>query len=78
MKNETVLVFDGLADWEIGLIIYKLHTRNEIPVKAAGWTWDPIQPGGGLKILLDLTLDKVDPQTTELLILPGDEMWHSL
>ena len=77
MKNVYVLVFDGLADWEIGLITYELNTVNGIPVRTVGWTLDPIHTGGGLKVFPDLNLADVDPETTLLLILPGGEMWHT-
>jgi hypothetical protein len=42
MKNVYVLVFDGLADWEIDLITYELNTLNALPVKTVGLTIDPI------------------------------------
>jgi putative intracellular protease/amidase len=77
MKNVYVFVFDGLADWEIGLITYELHTNNNIPVTTMGLTEELIKTGGGLTIQPDVTLAEVDPKDTSLLMLPGGEMWHT-
>ena len=78
MKKVYVLVFDGLADWEIGLITYELNTRNAIKVTTVGFTQEPIRTGGGLKVLPDTTLAKVVPEDVALFILPGGEMWHNV
>ena len=78
MKNIYVLIFAGLADWEIGLITYELNTNNAIPVTTVGLTSAPIKTGGGLTILPDVTLVEIDPQNTALLMLPGGEMWHTV
>ena len=74
--NDYVFIFDGLADWEIGLITYELNTNNRIPIKAISVSKEPIKTGGGLTVLPDMTLDDIDPNNTDLLILPGGEMWH--
>lgn len=76
MKKVYVLVFDGLADWEIGLISYELNSRNGIPVETVGWDLEPVRTGGGLRILPDGVLSDIRPEGTALLILPGGEMWH--
>ena len=76
MKDTIVYIFDGLADWEIGLITYELRTVNQRRVRTAAATKDPITTGGGLRVLPDLTLDELHPETIDLLILPGGEMWN--
>ena len=76
MKNVYVLIFDGLADWEIGLATYELNTRNAIKVTTVGLTKTSIRTGGGLKVLPDIALSEIEPENTALLILPGGEMWH--
>ena len=75
MKNVYVLVFDGLADWEIGLVTYELNTRNAIKVTTVGFTKEPIRTGGGLKVLPDIALSEIEPENTALFVLPGGEMW---
>jgi len=76
MKNVYVLVFDGLADWEIGLITFELNVRNDIKVTTIGFTGDPIETGGSLRVLPDMALSKVNLDDVGLLILPGGGMWH--
>jgi putative intracellular protease/amidase len=76
MKNIYLLVFDGLADWEIGLVTYELNTRNAIKVITVGFTKEPIKTGGGLKVLPDIALSETEINNTALFILPGGEMWH--
>ena len=78
MKNVYTLVFNGLADWEIGLITYELNTVHRMPVRTVGWNLNPIKTGGGMKVMPEFTLSEVDPQEMDLLILPGGEMWHRL
>lgn len=78
MKNVYVLVFDGLSDWEIGLVTYELNTRNAIPVTTVGFSKQPIKTGGGLTVLPDIALAEIDLDSAGLLILPGGEMWHSV
>jgi putative intracellular protease/amidase len=78
MKNVYVLVFDGLADWEIGLITFELNTRNGIKVTTVGFNKEPVRTGGGLKVLPDIALSEIDPENAALLILPGGGMWHDV
>lgn len=76
MKNVYLLVFDGLADWEIGLVTYELNTRNAIKVTTVGFTKEAIRTGGGLKVLPDIALSEIELDNTALFILPGGDMWH--
>jgi len=76
MKDTCVFIFDGLADWEIGLITYELNTVNKLPVRTMGMTGDCVTTGGGLRVLPEMTLDDFDVKDTSLLILPGGEMWN--
>ena len=71
-----MLVFDGLADWEIGLITFELSARNGIKVTTVGFTGEPIETGGSLRVLPDMALPELDPDDVGLLILPGGGMWH--
>jgi len=73
MKYVYVLVCDGLADWEIGLVTYELNTRNAIKVTTVGLTKEPIRTGGGLKVLPDSALTENEPENTALHTLPGGE-----
>lgn len=77
MKDVYLLVVDGLADWEIGLITYELNTRNAIPVTTIGLTLEPIRTGGGLRVVPDISLAEIAPDNAALLILPGGDWWNT-
>jgi putative intracellular protease/amidase len=76
MKDVYVLVFDGLADWEIGLITFEHNARNNIAVTTVGFTGEPIETGGSLRVLPDIALSKIDFDGMGMLILPGGGTWH--
>ena len=78
VKKVRILVFDGLADWEIGLVSYELNTRNAILVETVGLSDGPIVTGGGLRVVPDIRIDAALPADSAMLILPGGEMWHSV
>ena len=78
MKPVHVLVFDGLADWEIGLVTFELHTRNGIDLRTVGFGKENIKTGGGLTIVPDLELSQMDLDNVGLIILPGGDIWHHL
>ena len=72
-------VFDTLADWEIGHLLVELRTG-----RFTGTAWDvvtvaesrdPVRTMGGVRILPDAVVDDVDPAASDLLILPGGDMW---
>lgn len=77
-RTVHLLVFNGLADWEIGLVAYELNTRVGMPVVTIGFTTESARSGGGLRIVPDVALRSVDPATISLLILPGGAMWQTL
>ena len=74
-------VYDTLADWEIGYLVVELRTG-----RFTGRPWDivtvaeslePITTMGGVRILPDMLLADLDPESSDLLILPGAEMWDA-
>ena len=83
MKTHTAHlgVYDTLADWEVGHLIAELRTG-----RFTGTPWnivtvaesrEPITTMGGLRILPDLLLEDLDPDSSNLLILPGADMWDA-
>lgn len=81
-KSTThVAVYDTLADWEVGYLLVELRTG-----RFTGIPWDivtvaessePITTMGGVRILPDMLLDDLDPESSSLLILPGGAMWDA-
>jgi putative intracellular protease/amidase len=74
-------LYDTLADWEIGYLLVELRTG-----RFTGTPWNvvtvaessaPITTMGGLRILPDMLLGDLDPAASNLLILPGADMWDA-
>jgi putative intracellular protease/amidase len=83
MKTPTahLAVYDTLADWEIGYLVVELRTG-----RFTGRPWDivtvaeslePITTMGGVRILPDMLLADLDAESSDLLILPGADMWDA-
>ena len=74
-------LYDTLADWEIGHLLVELRTG-----RFTGSPWnivtvaesrEPITTMGGLRIMPDMILDDLEPADSNLLILPGADMWDA-
>jgi len=74
-------IYDTLADWEVGYLLVELRTG-----RFTGKPWDivtvaesrePITTMGGLRIVPDMVLDDLDPAESNLLILPGADIWDA-
>ena len=74
-------LYDTLADWEVGHLLVELRTG-----RFTGSPWnivtvaespEPITTMGGLRIMPDMILDDLEPADSNLLILPGADMWDA-
>jgi putative intracellular protease/amidase len=74
-------LYDTLADWEVGYLLVELRTG-----RFTGSPWnivtvaesrEPITTMGGLRIMPHLILDDLDPADSNLLILPGGDIWDA-
>jgi putative intracellular protease/amidase len=72
-----MLVFDGFADWEPAFALTGLRRWGHRTVVTAGYDLRPVVSMGGLRIVPDQALADLSPESTELLILPGGEMWEA-
>jgi putative intracellular protease/amidase len=74
-------VYAGLADSEVGHLLAELHTGRftgtPFDVATVAESRDPITTMGGIRILPDLLLADLDPTQSDLLILPGADMWDA-
>ncbi|NRQ40593.1 glutamine amidotransferase [Nonomuraea sp. NN258] len=74
-------VYDTLADWETGHAIAHLRSGRYMrepggfEVVTVGLTSEPIVTMGGIRITPDITLDRLTPADSGLLILPGADLW---
>jgi putative intracellular protease/amidase len=74
-------LYDMLADWEVGHLLVELRTG-----RFTGGPWnivtvaespEPINTMGGLRIMPDMILDDLEPADSNLLILPGADIWDA-
>ena len=81
ISSAHLAIYNALADWEVGHLLAELRTG-----RFSGTPWnivtvaesrEPITTMGGLRILPDLLLDDLDPASSNLLILPGADMWDA-
>jgi putative intracellular protease/amidase len=83
MGNRTAHlgVYDTLTDSEVGHLLVELHTGRftgtSFDVVAVAEAREPITTMGGVRISPDMLLDDLDPTSSDLLILPGAEIWDA-
>jgi putative intracellular protease/amidase len=83
MNSGTVHVgvFDTLADWEVGHLLVELRTGRftgtRFDVIAIAESPEPVTTMGGLHLVPDALLGDLEPAASDLLILPGGEMWDA-
>jgi putative intracellular protease/amidase len=74
-------VYDTMVDSEFGHLLSELHsgrfTGTPFVVATVAESNDPITTLGGLRIRPDLLLAEIEPTQSDLLILPGAEMWDA-
>jgi putative intracellular protease/amidase len=74
-------LYDTLADWEVGHLLAELHTGRftgtGFDVVAVAESHEPITTMGGVRIVPDALLADLEPGNSDLLVLPGAEMWDA-
>jgi len=74
-------IYDTLADWEVGYLLVELRTG-----RFTGTPWNivtvaesrkAITTMGGVRILPDMELNDLQPASSNLLILPGADVWDA-
>jgi putative intracellular protease/amidase len=76
-KAVHLLIFDGFADWEPALALAELRRSGKLGVVTVGFTAEPATSMGGLRVLPDLILERLDHGNVRLFMLPGGDMWES-
>ena len=79
MKTRTcyLFVFDGYADPEPALAIASLQAFTDCAVYTFSVDGTPIRSMANIHVQPDRAMNHVDPETTDLLILPGGEAWEN-
>ena len=83
MKKSTIYLFviDTMSDWESGYLIAGINNPQfqkapgRFKVKTVPLSDRPITTMGGMRVLPDLTLDKLNPNSNGMLVLPGGTAW---
>lgn len=79
-----LMVVDTMADWEIAYLTAELHSRRffadpamDFSLLRVGLGGDPIDSMGGVSYTPDVTLDAVELQKGDVLLLPGADIWNA-
>src|SRR4029453_11609936 len=80
-ENAHLGIYNTLADWEVGHLLAELRsgrfTGTPWNIVTVAESREPITTMGGLRILPDLLLEDLDAASSNLLILPGADMWDA-
>jgi putative intracellular protease/amidase len=74
-KKCYLFVFDGYADWEPALAIAMLNTYSDFSIHTFSIDGSPVESMGGVEVTPQTSLAAIDPDSIDLLILPGGEAW---
>jgi putative intracellular protease/amidase len=83
MTSGTVhlALYDTLADSEVGHLLVELRsgrfTGTSFEVVTVAESREPVTTMGGMRIVPDALLADLDPADSDLLILPGADMWDA-
>ena len=81
MPTAHIAVYDTLADWEPGHLLAELRTGRftgtPFDVLTVAETLEPVTTMGGLRLLPDMPLADLDPAGSDLLVLPGADLWDA-
>jgi putative intracellular protease/amidase len=83
MKKATVhlFIFDTMSDWEYGHLVAGInnpqfqHSPGKFAVKTVSLSDKPVVSIGGLRVTADMTLNKLRPGNSAMLVLPGGAAW---
>ena len=70
------LVFDGFADWQCALALCEIRRPGDWQVRTVGFSPAAVHSMGGLRVQPDLVLDRLDPASAALLMVPGGHLWQ--
>ncbi|SEL74487.1 Putative intracellular protease/amidase [Pseudoxanthomonas sp. GM95] len=77
MGTIAVVMVDGVADWEIGVVLPAAREWFGDTVSVASIDGQAVTSIGGLTITPSLALSDLDPLAADLWILPGSERWQA-
>ncbi|MGO1974175.1 MAG: DJ-1/PfpI family protein [Propionibacteriaceae bacterium] len=79
ISTAHIALYDAWADWEVGHLLAELRsgrfTGVPFQIRSVADSLEPITSMGGLRMLPDLLLADLDPADSDLLVLPGADIW---
>jgi len=76
-----VTLYDGAAEMEVGHLLAELHTGRftgtGFDLVTVAESREPVASMGGITMLPDALLAELDPADSDLLVMPGAEMWDA-
>ncbi|MDN5782249.1 MAG: DJ-1/PfpI family protein, partial [Luteimonas sp.] len=76
MATITVVMIDGVADWEIGPVLPAAREWVGDEVRIASVDGAPLTSIGGVRIQPEAALANLDPLAADLWLLPGSDRWR--
>lgn len=74
-------LYDGAAEMEVGHLLGELHTGRftgtSVDLVTVAESLEPITSMGGVRIVPDALLAELEPADSDLLVMPGAEMWDA-
>jgi putative intracellular protease/amidase len=74
-------IYDNFVEFEVGYLLAELHTGRftgtPFDVVTVAESEEPVTTMGGVRVLPDALLSDLEPADSELLVLPGAEMWDA-
>jgi putative intracellular protease/amidase len=81
IRTAHLAVYDTLAEMEVGHLLAELRTGRftgtPFDVVTVAAAREPVTTMGGVRVLPDMLLADLDPADSDLLVLPGAEMWDA-
>jgi putative intracellular protease/amidase len=72
-------LYDGAAEMEVGHLLAELHTGRftgtRFDLVAVAGSREPVASMGGITMVPDALLAELDPADSDLLVMPGAEIW---
>ena len=75
MKKIYVFLFNGYSDWEIAYLSPEIRKSGAFELVYFSVDGLPVQSMGGMRVLPDSSLARVNVADVHMLILPGGEAW---
>jgi putative intracellular protease/amidase len=80
-RTAHLALYEGAAEMEVGHLLAELHTGRytgtAFDVVTVAESRDPVASMGGITMVPDTLLAELDPAQSDLLVMPGAEMWDA-